>query len=289
MTKFNRIAKVEVRLRSLDNAFIGKVDITNLRIAFQVNKTLSWGTNTSSVQIYNMNQDKRNKIKNFGDEVSLFAGYKEDTGLNLVFIGDTTKVSHMHDFPNVISDFVSGEGERILNFQRILISFSEGTPARKVLRGIAQRLGVTISYFPNTPNLVYKKGFQANDMAKNVLDKVCKYLGLSWSIQNKSLQLLEDREGTTDEPPVVFSQNTGLIGVPQRFSYRMRSLYAIGPREGWKAKTLLRPDVLPGSKVRLISEKTSTDELLLVRSVKHTGDTHGQPWESEWELSRILV
>lgn len=286
MSKFNRTAQLQIRLKSRNNVQIGLLDIRNLRISFQVTKTLSTSVNKASVQVYNISKDKRNKLKDFGDEISLFAGYTEETGSQLLFIGDTTKTTHLFEQPNIITSLLAGDGERIINNTIIQVSFSENTPARDVILGIAQKINVNVSFFAETPNVIYRKGFQASKMAKDILDDVTKNLGLTWSIQNRNLQILED-DGSTNKPPAVISQDTGLIGVPERFSNRRRDLYRAAPKQGWKIKTLLRPDILPGTKMRVVSPKVDLDEVLFVDTVKHTGDTYGENWQSDWELIRI--
>lgn len=286
MTKFDRVANLDIRLFSKNNEFVGTVKIQNLRIAFQITKSLSWSTNTASVQVYNLSKDKRNKLKDYGDEISLFAGYSQDSGAQLLFIGDTTKVTHLFEQPEIITSLDAGDGERVLNNRLIDISFGSGTPARTVINGIAQKMGVNISFFAPTPNVVYQKGYQDAGMAKDILDRATKSLGLTWSVQNKNLIILEEN-GSTTKPPAIISQNTGMVGVPQRYTYKRRDLFRAGPKQGWKVKTLLRPDILPGDRVRVISNQVNLDEVLFVDSVKHTGDTWGSSWVSDWELIRI--
>lgn len=284
MTKFNRIAEIDVRLTNNEfSDYIGNLTIRNLRISFQVIKSLSWSTNTASIQIYNLSSDKRAKLKDYGDEVTIYAGYTEEAGSQLLFVGDTTRVSHLFEQPEIITSFECGDGERVLNQRIITVSFSERVPARTVAQQIADKMGVNIAFFGQSDNLVYEQGFQFTGLAKDALDKVTKYLNLTWSIQNKNLFLIQN-QGSTTKPPVTISQNTGMVGVPERFTYKRLDLWKGGPKQGYKVKTLLRPDILPGDRVRLISEQINLDQIFYVDSVKHTGDTWGQSWISNWEL-----
>lgn len=284
MTKFNRVAELDVRLTNSDfSGYIGSLNIKNLRIAFQIIKSLSWSTNTASIQIYNLSSEKRAKLKDYGDEVTLYAGYTEESGAQLLFVGDTTRVSHLFEQPEIITSFECGDGERVLNQRLISVSFAERVPARTVAQQIADKMGVNIAFFGQSSNLVYEQGFQFTGLAKDALDKVTKYLGLTWSIQNKNLFLIQDN-GSTTKPPAIISQNTGMVGVPQRYTYKRLDLWKGGPKQGYKVKTLLRPEILPGDRVRLISDQIDVDELFYVDSVKHTGDTWGQSWISDWEL-----
>lgn len=286
MTKFNRVANLDIRLTSgkPNFAFTGEsLIVKNLRIIFQITKSLSWSTNQASIQIYNLSFEKRNKLKDYGDELTIFAGYSEDSGSQLLFIGDTTRVSHLFEQPEIISSIECGDGERIINQIITSVSFGTNVSARTIIETVASNVGLDIGYFAPTDNLVYKNGFQFTGMVKDAIAKVAKYLKLTQSIQNKKLYLVPE-EGSTEKPPVTISQNTGMVGVPQRYTYKRLDLWIGGPRQGYKVKTLLRPDILPGDKVRMISEKINVDELFYVDTVKHSGDTYGQSWYSDWEL-----
>src|SRR5690554_5321501 len=123
MTRFNRVAELEINLRNRNfSGYIGTLNIKNLRISFQITKSLSWSTNTASIQVYNLKSDKRAQIKDYGDEVTLYAGYAEDTGVQILFVGDTTKVSHLFEQPEIITTLECGDGERILNQRNLSVS-----------------------------------------------------------------------------------------------------------------------------------------------------------------------
>jgi len=147
-------------------------------------------------------------------------------------------------------------------------------------------MGVTIAFFAPSDDLVYEQGFQGDGLAKNILDKAVKFLKLNWSIQNKNLYILKDG-GSTTKPPAVISQNSGMVGVPERYTYKRRDLFRAGPKQGYKVKTLLRPDILPGDKVRIISQQIDLDDVFFVDSAKHSGDTFGSAWTSQWEVIRV--
>lgn len=288
MSQFDRVAKIVVDLRSEDfTHYIGQVEIQNLRIAFNINKNLSWSTNKGSVQIWNLSKEKRAAIKDYGDQVTIFAGYRFDTGLNLLYVGDTTSVTHIFDQPEIISNFVSGDGEKILNQKLIQVSYGAGASVKEVLRELARQMGFTNELeLDNLTDLKYINKFVFDGIGKDGLDKVTTYLGATWSVQNGKLQIVKNDVGTL-KPPVEISENTGMIGVPQRYTSKRRDLYRDGPRQGYKVKSLLRPDIIPGDRVRLISAKIDVDEVGYVYSVTHVGDTHGQPWYSDFELIRL--
>lgn len=287
MTRFNRVASVEIGLRNANfSGYIGTIKLSNLRTAFSVQKNLAWSANTASVKIWNLSQEKRNRIKDYGDQVIVSAGYSEDTGEQLLFIGNTTQVSHAYEQPEIITTLDCGDGERILNQKHISVSFKENVPVRQVIETIAQQMELTISEFTPTDNVVYEQGFEFIGMGKNAIDKTVARLGLKWSVQNSKLQIIP-LFGTTSKPAVEINADTGMIGIPQRFTDKRAALYLGGPKTGYIVTTTLRPDILPGDLVNVKSQRIGLDGPYSVYSIKHEGDTFGPNWRSTMEI--ILI
>jgi hypothetical protein len=273
MTRFNRIASVEIDLRnSTFSGYIGSIKLANLRIAFSMQKNLAWSANTASVKIWNLSQENRNRIKDYGDQVIVSAGYSQDAGEQLLFIGNTTQVSHAYEQPEIITTLDCGDGERILNQKNIAVSFKEKVAVRQVVETIAQQMGLTISEFSPTDNVVYEQGFEFIGMGKNAIDKTVSRLGLKWSVQNGKLQIIP-QFGTTSKP--------------QRFTDKRASLYLDGPKTGYIVTTTLRPDILPGDLINVKSQRIGLDGPYSVFSIKHEGDTFGPNWRSIMEI--ILI
>ena len=287
MTRFNRVASVEIDLRnSTFSGYIGSIKLANLRIAFSMQKNLAWSANTASVKIWNLSQENRNRIKDYGDQVIVSAGYSQDAGEQLLFIGNTTQVSHAYEQPEIITTLDCGDGERILNQKNIAVSFKEKVAVRQVVETIAQQMGLTISEFSPTDNIVYEQGFEFIGMGKNAIDKTVSRLGLKWSVQNGKLQIIP-QFGTTSKPAVEINADTGMIGIPQRFTDKRASLYLDGPKTGYIVTTTLRPDIIPGDLINVKSQRIGLDGPYSVFSIKHEGDTFGPNWRSIMEI--ILI
>lgn len=127
-------------------------------------------------------------------------------------------------------------------------------------------------------------------MAKEALDDVCNYLGLQWSIQNEELVLLPINVAARKTPHQI-NIDTGMIGVPEQFTYRAQYLPGAARLIGWRVKTLLRPEILPGDEVRIQSTKVNfnLDASYKVIAIVHNGDTHGNPWDSTLEVIPLVT
>lgn len=288
MTRFGRVCRAKIRITNENfSAYVDEIEVNNLRISFNIIKNISWSTNTCSLQIYNLGAEKRNRLKNFGNEVVVEAGYERDEGVKLLFIGQTTKVAHIFDSPEIITSIEAGDGERSLNQQVISVSYTERVQAREVLRQVAARMGVNIAFFADSEDKIYLNGFSDTNYAKNILDKVTNYLGLKWSIQNENLFILEDDGGTTPKAPVIISEENGMIGTPERYVHSRFDAWINAPRAGYKVRTNLMPDVLPGDRLRVISRRSNIDGLFYVDKVNHVGDTHEGVWQSTFEVIEV--
>lgn len=283
MTRFDRKAEVDIRLFSRNNQPTGRMNIQNLKIAFQITKNQGWATNSASVQVYNLSEQKRAQLNDFGDEIRLSAGYAKESGTQLLFIGDSTRVTHTFTQPEIITSIESGDGEKILNARLIRISFSERVSARQIIIEIARQVGININFFANVGEFQYKNGYSDAGFLKDVLNNITEFMGLTWSIQNLNLQILEKGRPTT-KPPILLDQTNGLINVPERLTWRRRDLFRAGPKQGWRIRTTLRPDILPGQTINLRSKKLNLNENFVVDKIKHNGDTFGNNWESQMEL-----
>ena len=291
--KFYREALLSIKIVNSDyTGYYDVVNIKGLRISFSIIKSLSSTTNSAVIKIWNLSQDNRNLLKDFGDEVTLYAGYTEEDqggGPSVLFIGDTTTVSHQYDLPEIVTTLECGDGEKYFNQLRVNLSYAANTSARTIISGIASQMGIQFVEFASSDNLVYRQGFKFIGMGKDALNIVCNKLNLQFSIQNNQLQVIPIN-GTISEPIIQVNQATGMQGIPQRYTYRSLDLYrSIDKRNtGYKVNVALNPFILPGSKIDLSSSHLNFRGPYRVETVRHEGDTYGFVWSSQLECTELL-
>lgn len=299
--RFYREAALKIRLRKEDfSGYLGTIDISGLRVSFNITKSLAWSTNTANIKIWNLSQTNRNLIKDYGDQITLYANYSDGSNPSLgknpeskakevLFIGDTTSVSHFYDQPEIITVLECGDGEKYLNQIHVTISYAEGAQARAVISQIASQMGIEFVEFASSDNLIYRQGYSYAGPAKDALTNVCNKLNLQWSVQNNALQIIPIR-GTIQQPSIEVNENTGMQGVPQRFTYRRLEQFKSvdAPTTGYKVRTALNPLILPGSKIVLQSTHLDFKGPYRVESIAHDGDTFGFVWSSNIEVTELL-
>jgi hypothetical protein len=303
VTQFLREASLRIRIRNADFTFREPpIFISGLRVSFSILKSLAWTTNTAIIKIWNLSQNHRNEIINYGDEVTLYAGYQRGAGKQVLFIGDTTCVQHVYDLPEIVTILECGDGERYINQYRYTRSWAPNTPARVIIEDIAKAMDISIAEYAASPNLVHFNGLECSGMAKDSLTKVCNYLNLQWSIQNNELQVIPN-DGTIIQPPFEINASTGMQGIPQRFTYKRVDLWrptsnqplasplapARAPSQpvGYKVNVALNPLILPGNSVILTSTHLGFKSPMRVENIRHEGDTFGFLWSSSLELTLL--
>lgn len=298
MSKFRRIANVRIDLtkeyvagRKLTigpDGYTGMLNISNLRMSFSIQKNFGWATNSCNLSIWNLSQQNRNVLKDFGDRITVSAGYIDDTGLQTLFIGDSTVVSHAYASPEIVTSIMCGDGDKILNNVVLNIKFDPGTPVESVIREIARQMGLPVIELVIPPGEVYEYGFSESRMGKDMMDMVCARVGLQASVQNNGFHILP-LFGSTRRPPFLINAETGMIGIPERFTSKRQYVYAQNPQNGWKVRTTLNPQILPGDRVNIVSKQVELPSgTFVVYSIRHEGDTYGNAWYSELEVYLII-
>jgi hypothetical protein len=213
--------------------------------------------------------------------------------------------------PDVITVMEASDGKVAMNQLRIgtlsadgtsgipAFTYGKQTSAKKVLNDLLRLTSLTVDFkLSSVPDRLYENGFSFVGMGKVLLNNVCNYLGLEWSIQNNKLKLFPI--GENDGISVVsLSPTCGLIGSPQRdnidnkqFTKKEvnvtygKTTTVLGKKirqrisGGWKIKALLQPDVEPGNVIVVESDEIPTGSQFRVVEIEHAGDTYGQEWTS---------
>lgn len=258
---------------------VGTTEITGLRMAFDVKRSLSKEPNTAEVTIYNLNAQHRAALQDKGNQLIVEAGYGKE--LAVLFRGTIRTATSVHQGPDWITKVHSGDGEVEYRQKRVVESFKPGTPIKTVVKTVCQRIGLSAGATEQAIDAAtwrggrtqFTQGMTLTGPAERVLTSLLDGAGLEWSIQDGQLQILP--LGTALNADLVHLDKTsGLVGSPE-----------IGEKEKkgkkfhvLKVTSLLNAKICPGRKLSL-------DALLVkgnyrVDKVQHAGDTHDRPFYS---------
>lgn len=268
-------------------------EIKDLRIVFQVKKSLSKDPNEAKIVVYNLSEESRASLAGNYAKVALEAGYVGS--LALIFVGDARHIESKHNGVEWETTFECGDGERAYNFAHVNASFAPGAKAAQVINTIGKATGLPLGNLAQVASSAdgqsgagFVNGYVAHGPAIRELDKILRARGFDLSIQNGTLQATKRGEPTT-ETVVVLNAETGLVGAPETATADTKDgkdASKKGPKKSLiKATSLLQPILAPGRRVRLQSALFSGDTR--VETIEHSGDTDGNDWVSKLELFKL--
>lgn len=280
-----------------------KLNITfenSLHIGFSIEKDTTKESNKAKLEIYNLSEATRKKIELADTEVEIYAGYERAGGAILAFRGTVTYGFTRDAGTDCITTLDLADGTVALRDSYCSLSYAPGTSAKAIIQRCANEMGVPVVYGDDVGELEsYKNGFSFYGQAKDALTEICNALGLSWSIQNNILNIIL-AGGTSTNRGLVFSPQSGLVGVPERIVQAEYKSNKSNPKKtqkekakkndprkkaGWKINTLLVPSVNPADMVKVESKWITG--WFRVEKVSHRGDYNGTNWGSMMELIEV--
>jgi len=279
--QFDRVASVIFGKPGLSNLII-----EDLRISFDVTKTNTSESNKGKIEITNLSQESRNKIRELDEVITLSAGYREEDGAEVLFIGDITLLNHAYPRPEVVTKIEAGDGEKVTRESTLSLSYKEGFSIRQILTDISKKLAVPQKINLTTLPFVDKKfsnGYSFIGPAKNALDVLCEAVGLEWSFQNSELKIQLIGKGDLTRA-IVVSEATGMIDSPERLEKIGASMNKDDKTPGWLIRTLLQPKAEPGGVVSVTSREIPNGTVFKIHEVQHVGDIDGETWETKMKV-----
>ena len=280
-----------------------KLNITfenNLHIGFQIDKDTTKESNKAKLEIYNLSDATRKKIEVPDTEVEIYAGYEKAGGAILAFKGSVTYGFTRDAGTDCITTLDLADGTKAMRDSYCSLSYAPGTSAKTIIQRCANEMGVPVVYGDDVGELEsYQNGYSYIGQADGALTEICNALGLSWSIQNNILNIIL-AGGTSTNRGLVFSPQSGLVGVPERIIQAEYKSNKSNPKKtakkkakkekprkkaGWKINTLLVPSVNPADMVKV--ESKFITGWFRVEKVSHRGEYNGTNWGSAMELIEV--
>jgi len=267
---------------------IADFESEDIRINFNIEKSLVGYPNLGNIKIYNLSENSRNMITGKGLQVQLFAGH-EDVGTPLLFSGDIINVVHLKTGPDWISEIFAADGINILNSATINKTLPAGVDAGQIYNElISQMEGISKGVTEGLKNCLSGKKsllreLQLSGNVRDWLDKISKDCGFDYSINEGIIETTPTNLPLSDIPPVIINQASGMIGSPERTEI------------GINVKNILLPALKLGRtiKVEAISTQINIGNLFFrkippvrnegiyrIDKLTHIGDNYDNPWET---------
>lgn len=239
----------------------------NLRVSFEITKTLDKQPNPGKISIYNLNRDHRGAVLSGQYKtVALSVGYEV---LRLIYAGDVTRANVESQGMDKLTELECGDGNVAFTSARVNMTLPPGTTDAQAAVALAGTL-------PNTSRgtmVVTRTGGSGRSKVycgntRDHLSNLAHANNADWSIQDGQLVMLPSNAALAGEGALI-SDETGMIGGPKQTD------------NGLEVKCLLNPEILVGGVVRIVSIESTYSGDYKVVSVKHTGDSLEGDWTSD--------
>lgn len=245
-------------------------------IRFDIRKDLTGKPNRAQIEIYNLSRDHRDSLSEHAAKgpvrVRLDAGYGDN--ISRIFEGDLRTLHHDHDSgADFVTTIASGDGDRIVSSARISKSWAPGTPVETVIRDLTQELNLGDGNLRATmpgvvlqgAGLTFIGGTAVSGPIAQELGRICKSVGIDWSIQDGTMQFLPNAQALSGTAVKVTS-STGMEGASKILS---------GGKHGKRLQvtTRLIPGIYPGRKIQLEDKS-----VWRVDKARYHGETRGNAW-----------
>ena len=246
----------------------GGVETPQIRIQFDVSKSISSQPNSATIRIFNLKESNRNAIGKELDNITLEAGYMppgETGNVGIIFSGQMRDVEHTRQGPDIITILSCGDGDKAVRSATTSRTFPAGTRVEDVVDGLYQDLekqGIKKGEWQFPDGLEpLKRPYSACGGCKAELDDIGRNNEFYWSVQNGVMEVIPS-DGAVGGL-VLLTPQTGLVNTPTITD------------NGVKVSCLLNPEIRPGRRVQIESqvlEMNADGGIYRVSEVTYSGD-----------------
>ncbi|MEX3929737.1 hypothetical protein AB4Y36_38000 [Paraburkholderia sp. BR10936] len=264
MQQFGRRYQLIIGSRSEGFAF------NNLRVAFEVTKTLEKTPNPAKIRIWNLTRQHMGAVlSKLYTTVALSVGYE---ALRVIYAGDIVKSNVERDGMDFVLELECGDGNTAYTSARANMTLPAGTTDAQAARALVGTMpdttrgamGVT-----RTEGSARARVYCGN--TRDCLSNLARANEADWSIQDGAIVMLPANAAIAGAGPLI-SQDTGMVGMPRQTD------------NGLEVNCLCNPAILVGGVVRVQSILPHYSGDYKVVSVHHSGDFA----EGDW-LSQLVV
>lgn len=192
--------------------------IDGLTMSFDIDKTISKEPNPATFTLTNLSQSTRNLITDKKYNRILFnAGYQDD--LRTLFVGYIDEVENRKEGTDITTLMTCSDGSKDYRDARVAVTVGKGATDQEIVKqalGAMPSTGKGKQEYNKERKLPRSKTLVGN--ARDVLTQVAKNQDADWSIQDGELLLLPKKNALANNEGFLISEETGLIGSPQKVS-----------------------------------------------------------------------
>lgn len=274
--QFNRRCRVSL----YNDAGEGLV-IEDLRVRFQLTKTLLGYPTRGKVEIFNLSEQNVQRITKQYTTVLVEIAYAENEYAQLFTSNIMNFYKDRQGTDSIFALILSGNAPA-WNGSVFSKTYSEGVPVRSILEDVVGSFsGVLVGTILDDSDWGAKlSGVTHVGATRDVLNKLARDYNFSWAIHDNQIDIIPHDKVLVDREVHVLTSATGLIGAP--------TLTELGA----DFRSLINPDIMLGRRVKMDSSvvqlgqeglefrkvRNTADGLYKVMDLRYLGDTRGNEW-----------
>jgi hypothetical protein len=271
------------------------LDLSNLRVSFEVRKTENETPNQAQIKIYNLAQETENRIIKEFTRVTLQAGYKDHFGV--IFDGEITQSKRGREVgTDTYVEISASDGDQAYNGAIVNVTLAAGSSQSDHVAVASKAMGVNVGHI-DTAGHKLPRGKVMYGHTRDVLRTSAYSNGQDWSIQDGKLQML-GKMSLLPNQAVVLNSKSGLIGGAEQSTKGITAKALLNPMLKIGAHVIINEADVALAKIQPKKPDTSKnppvdgenpDKLALVAKdgsykiigASFVGDTYGTDWYSE--------
>jgi hypothetical protein len=268
------------------------IELSGLKIAFDVLKTDTETPNKAQVKIWNLADDTAQKIKDEFDTVILNAGYKAKMGL--IYKGNIIQVRRLRErVVDKILEITMGDGDEGYIYAITNKTLAAGATQKDILDTAIEPMkafGIELGYCPDLGDGKLPRGKTIFRNSRDVIADICKTTNTTWSIQDGRIDIVPKDKAIPGQAYLI-SPSTGMIDSPKQTN------------KGIQVKCLLNSEIHVASTIKIEGDieeasvskgkgkekkgedkppaKLASDGIYRVIQCRYRGDTWGNDWFCE--------
>lgn len=265
------------------------LDLSQLRIVFEVDKSESENPNTATIKVYNLADATARRIQSEFTQIRLQAGYEENHGL--IFVGTIRQCFRgRENNTDTYLTLVAGDGDTAYNFAIVNSSLAAGASHVEQINSAVNAMagkGASLGYLADVAAAKLPRGKVMFGMARDYLRQSAESTGTSWNIQDGKVQLV-NIAGLLPSQAVVLNSKSGLVGTPEQTSDGINVKCLINPMLRIAGRIKINEEDIARAQIDVSSKDSdankpvaiASDGIYRILKIKHNGDTRGQDWYS---------
>lgn len=257
--------------------------IRDLRVNFEITKSVLSFPNIARISIYNANQDTLSALQERYSRIVLNAGYEGD--VRLLFKGNVRNVFQSKTGPDRVTTIYSGDGEQSWQNATFNKTLSENLSVKSAIEEVLKTFSdINIGTLQGLPDVKDKlRGQVLSGSSKDIMDNFSEEYGFTWSIQDGEIVITPDEEPLQGDEAILVNVATGMIGSPTVTEIGVDVTTLLNsrmlPNRAFKVESV-NAEVAIGDLFFRNIKRTTGEGLFKIQEVTFRGDSRDGEWTS---------